>query len=167
MIPIFIALLLFGIVACYITKKIVAAKRKKRKQLDLSNAYQRMILQHRVVVEFYEAMGNRVLILDRRHKKLIAIDHNEPTKQEVCISLLSISETRVIEEKNKEDRVEKVFLELKHKRSCAFYRICFFNHTYDESHNLPCSARRALYWKNRIDLHKYPGVVSWGQEYVL
>lgn len=166
MIPIILSVLLWGM-AYYGLRLMTFEEHQKNKQKRLANAYQRLLLQHRIVVDHYEIIGNRVLAFDRKNKKLIAVDHNGPTKQEHCISLLSVSTTSIVEEKNKNGYVERIFLHIKHKRSDASYRLCFFDQAYDNIVDLPCSARCAVMWKNRIDVHKYSGTVPLGQEYVL
>src|ERR1051325_7318792 len=111
MIPIALALILFGLMAYYGIRQVRHEKQKKKRRLALADAYYRLISQHRIVVDHYEIIGNRFVVLDRKNKKLIVIDHNETGKQEMCISLLAVSETRIIEEKNPNGHVGKIFLQ--------------------------------------------------------
>jgi hypothetical protein len=167
MIPIILSVLLLGGIVYYGIRHMTFERGQKKKQEELADAYRCLLLRHRVAVAHDEFIGNRVLAFDRKNKKLIVVDHNEAAKQELCISLLSVSETKIVEEKNKDGFVERIFLQIKHKRSDARYRICFFDQLYDGIADLPGSARRAVMWKHRLDVHKYPGPVFWGQEYVL
>ena len=135
--------------------------------MALANAYQGLLLQHRIIVDHYEIIGNRVFAFDRKNKKLIVVDHTGPAKQEGCLSLSLVAETQVLKEKNKSGHTEKIFLQIKVKRSGVGCRLCFFDQSHDDIIELSAAARRAMIWKNRIDLHKYPGSVSLGREYVL
>lgn len=155
-----------GMVYCILRYKNFESREKKQK-IDLANAYQQLLLRHQIAVYHYENLGNRVFALDRKNKKLVVVDHNGSAKQELCVSLLSVSETKVVEEKNKDGFVRRIFLQLRHKRSDACYNLCFFDQSVDGVVDLPFLARCAAMWKNRIDLHKYPGTVSWSHEYVL
>ena len=167
MIPVLLGLLLVGPVAYYGIRHLRNERQRKNRQVALANAYQNLVVQYRLLVDHYEIIGNRVLAFDRKNKTLLAIDHSRDLKQETCIPLLSIAETRIVEERNREGHVEQIFLQLKHRWSDLLYRICFFDHSCDDNVELPASARRASVWKNKIDNHKYPGPILSGQEFVL
>jgi hypothetical protein len=126
-----------------------------------------MILQNKLTLEHSEVIGHRAIGLDRKNKKLLVIDHNDTSRQEICIPLITIAATKIIEEKNSEGRTQKLSLELKHKRSEVSYAICFFDEGCDGLTDYPSFSRRAFHWKNRIDIHKYPGSIKLEQEFVL
>lgn len=167
MIPILLTVLFCGGMAGCSIRHLVVAKRRKKRHEALACAYQRLVLQHRVAVDHYEISGNRVFAFDRKNKKFLIVDHNGPKGQELCIPLLLVADTRVLEEKNENGFIEKILLQLKHKWSDVIYQVCFFDQACDDRIDLPGAARRAVIWKNRIDMHKYPGTISWGQEFVL
>lgn len=141
-------------------------QRKKRHQA-LARAYEQLVLKSRVAIEHTEIIGNRVLALDKRNKKLVVIDHNEPGKQELCIPLTAIGETMILEEKNKEENTERIFLTLKQRRCNTLHKICFFDYRHDPLLDFPHLSRRALHWKTRVDIHRSSGSTALPQEFVL
>jgi hypothetical protein len=163
----FAALFLVGIPAYYITRYLRKAKRKK-KQVELGIVYDRLIKQGRFSLGHAELLNGKLIMLDRRNKQLLIIDHNQPERQEEHIPLLAIETSRVIEVKQDDDgHIRKIFLELKYKRYNKTVRFCFYDDSYDLITELPSLARKAKFWKHRVDLHKYPGSVGLHLEYVL
>lgn len=162
-----ITLLMLSLPAFYGIRQVIRNMRGKKIQLALAIAYDQMILNNKLAIEHSEVLGNRALGLDRKNKKLLMIDHNGTDRQEICIPLNTISTTRIIEEKNSKGIVQKVLLELKHKRTDACYCLCFFDKSSDPITDYSFFSRRALQWRNRIDVHKYPGAVKLEQELVL
>ena len=165
--PLFIIrFLMLSLPALYGIRQISRDKRRKKKRLELTTAYNRMMLQEKLSIEHSEMVGNRILGLDRKSKKLLVIDHTQ-TRQEICIPLNTVSTNKILKEKNGRGYVRKVVLELKHKRTDASYAICFFDEGCDALTDYSSFSRRALYWKNRIDVNKYPGQIKLEQEFVL
>lgn len=142
-------------------------KQQTKKQKALALAYYHLVVQSRIAVEQRDILGNRVFAIDKRNKKLVVVDHNEPGKQEVCIPLLSVGEARIIEEKKENGKLRKLFLELRHKKTNLVHRICFYDERHDQVTDLPHHCQKIQHWKTRVDLHKNPGSLSLGGEFVL
>jgi hypothetical protein len=163
----FAALFLIGIPGYYITRYLRKTKREK-KQLELGLVYDKLVKQGRLSVGHAELLNGKLIMLDRRNKQLLIIDHNQAERQEECIPLLGIETCRVVEVKQDADgHIKKIFLELKYKRNNKTVRFCFYDDSYDLITELPSLARKAKFWKHRVDLHKYPGSVGLQLEYVL
>lgn len=161
-------LFLIGIPGYYIIRSLRKQKIKKKKQQELALAYDRFIKKTRFSIHHSELLNGKLIALDRRNKKLLVIDHNRIKKQEECISLLGIESCRIIEVKqNPELNIRKIILELKYRWNNKIIRFCFYDDSYDLITELSCLARRARSWKDRIDLHKYPGSVGLQLEYIL
>lgn len=156
-----------GCAVLYTARHLAKDIRQKRRRLKLADTYHRFVLQNRFIVDHSEVIGNRLMALDRKNKKLIVIDYNGKESKELCIPLLSVSATRIVEEKNEQGLIERIMLELKLKISHVVYSICFFDHAHDPIGGLRHMARKAQHWKNRVDVNKYPGSVNVGTEYVL
>lgn len=165
----FLAGLFFlGIPTFYLIRILRKERIKKQKQLDLSLAFDRLVKQVKISDEHSELLNGKVIALDKRNKKLLVIDHNQTERQEECIPLLGVESCKIVEVKdNPGTHVKKIFLELKHKWNNKITHFCFYDDSYDLINELPELSRRAKFWKRRIDLHKYPGRVGYGLEYVL
>src|SRR5690606_15120395 len=133
---------------------------QKKKQLALANAYHNLIIQHRAIVEHSEIIGDMVVALDRRNKKLLVIDYAGKKQVENCITLLCIGDTRIVEEKNSEGNTSRVLLELRRKRTGEAWFICVFDEKLDTIHDLSLRMKKVSYWKTRVDMARYGGVES-------
>jgi hypothetical protein len=164
----FAGLLLLGIPGYYLIRFFRKEKLKKDKQRKLGLAYDHLVRQTRFSIHHSEVLNGKLIAMDRRNKKLLVIDHNRINKQEECISLLAIENSRVTEEKDGlNPSIKKIFLELKCKWNNKIFRFCFYDDSYDSITELPSLVRKAKFWKQRIDLHKYPGSVGLQLDYVL
>ncbi len=148
-------------------RHILKQKRKRRKGLNLASAYDRVVLQNKLSIEHSEVIGDRILALDKRHKKLAVVDHTGSEKGEACIDLVTVCRTELAEERQSDERIRKIHLELYGKKENLLYRICFFDIASDPIIDLPAHAKRAMHWKNRIDIHKRLGYVSLEQEFIV
>src|SRR5687768_13461650 len=154
-------LLFLGIPAYYLIRIFLKEKRQKKKQRQLGLAYERLVKQVKFSVEHSELLNGKLIALDKKNKKLLLIDYNQIEKQEECLSLLGVESCKMIEVKHSADAcIKKIFLELNYKRNHKITRFCFYDDSYDLITDLPALARRARYWKHRINLHKYPGRVN-------
>ena len=160
-------LLFLGIPAYYIIRIFLKEKRQKKKQRQLGLAYDRLVKQVKFSVEHSELLNGKLIALDRKNKKLLLIDHNQTEKQEECLSLLGVESCKLIEVKSADACIKKIFLELKYKWNNKITLFCFYDDSYDLITELPALARRAKFWKHRINLHKYPGRVHFELESVL
>jgi hypothetical protein len=159
---------LLGIPAFYLIRIFRKENSRKKKQMELGLAYDRLVRQAKLSIEHAEMLEGKLVALDRKNKKLLLIDHNQVPRQEDCISLLGIESCRVIEvKKNPDAHTRKVILELKHKWIERITRFSFYDESSDAVTELPLLVRRAKSWKHRLDLHKYPGSVGLELEYVL
>lgn len=161
-------LFILAIPAFYLIRILRKEKIKKKKQLDCEYAYKRLVKQAKLSIRHLEKLDGKIIGLDTRNKKLLIIDHNKENKQEQCISLSGIETCKIVEEKYEaETLIRKIFLEFKHKWTGEIIRFCFYDNSHDLIINLPSLVRKARSWKNRIDLHKYPGNVYFELDYVL
>jgi len=157
-----------GIPAFYLLRIIHKRHYQKKIQKALGITYDRLVRNAKLSIDHSEILHAKMIALDRRNKKLLVIDHNMKQKQEECIALLGIQSCRVIEIKSKaNEHIQKINLELKHKRADKITSFCFYDAACDPVNELPFLARRARSWKHRLDMHKYPGSVRLELEYVL
>lgn len=145
----------------------IKEKRRKQKQLRIAEAYERMVHKCKLAIEYSEFLCNRYIGLDRKNKTLIIIDHCGTEKEEQCISLHEIGESRIVHSIDASQNIEFISLELINKRTNKPVRFCFFNKDHDSAIELPFLKRKAIHWKTRIDIHKHPGNVGLEAEYVL
>jgi hypothetical protein len=163
-----LGLLVLGIPAYYLIRIILKEKTQNKKQRQLGLAYDRLIKKGKFSVEHSELLNGKLIALDRKNKKLLIIDHNQIEKQEECLSLLGVESCKIIEVKHAADAcIKKIFIELNYKQNNKITRFYFFDDSYDLITELPTLARKAKFWKHRINLHKYPGRVNLELEYVL
>lgn len=146
---------------------LVKEKRRKRKQLQIAAAYECLVRKCKLAIECSEFLCNRYIGLDRRNKKLVLIDHCGYEKQEQCISLHEIGESRIVHLNEESQNIQFIVLELINKRSNKPVRFCFFNKDYDSAIELPSLKRKAVHWKTKVDIHKQSGKVGLEAEYVL
>ncbi len=139
-------------------------KHRKKKQLDLARAYDRLVLRNKLSIEHSDVLGDSILALDRRNNKLLLVDHSGPDKREVCIPLTAIAAAKIIKERNAKGHIRKIWLQLK-KSNGNIHRVCFFDETTDPVFGLLRFSRRALHWADRINLGKLQGKVVLGQEF--
>jgi hypothetical protein len=160
--------MIIGLPALYGIREIIKEKRKKRRQLSLAMSYDMLVSVNKLSIEYIDILENKVIAIDRKNKKLVLIDHTEENKQELCISLLQVDSSSIIEERDEQDKcIKKVFLELKLKRCHIYHRFCFYDDRKDPVTELPSLLRRATHWRDRVQVHRFPGTVSIEQEYVL
>ena len=145
----------------------VKEKRRKQKQLLIAEAYERLVRKCKLAIEYSEFLCNRYIGLDRRNKKLVLIDHCGNEKQEQCISLYEIAESKIIHHNDELQNIQCIALELINKRNNKPIRFCFFNKDYDAAVELPSLKRKAIQWKTKVDIHRQPGNVGLEAEYVL
>lgn len=146
---------------------VVKEKRRKQKQLQIAEAYERLVRQCKLAIEYSEFLRNRYIGLDRKNKKLVFIDHCDNQKQEQCISLHEIAESRIVHLNDESQHIQFIALELVNKYNNKPVRFCFFNKDYDPPVELPSLKRKAVQWKTKVDIHKQPGNVGLEAEYVL
>ena len=159
---------LIGISAYFGIRLMVKENQKRKKQLEFKRAYKRMVNDSKLLIEDSELRDKRVIALDAKNKNLLIIDHNKKNNQEQCISLLDIASCTIQEvRKEPAKNIKKINLELRHKKEPKVFKFCFYDDAHDPITELPSLARRAMYWKSRIDGYKHEGNVNTGLEYVL
>ena len=162
-----IIMMIIGLPALYGIREIIKEKRKKRRQLSLAMAYDMFVLKNKLSIEYIDILENKVIAIDRKNKKLVLIDHTEQNKQELCISLLQVASCNIIEERDGQEKcIKKIFLEI-NLRPHMYHRFCFYDDSKDSVTELPSLSRRAMHWRNRVNIHRFPGTVTIEQEYVL
>lgn len=156
------------IVVCGVSLKVFIKERKRRqKQLRLEEAFERLVYQHKLAVEYSEFFDNRYIGLDRKNRKLALIDHSGKEKREQCISLFQIEESRIVHVKDDSGNITSVLLELRRKHSNELLQFCFYNSVSDRVRQLVPLSRKTIQWKNKIDLYRRRGSVNYEAEYVL
>lgn len=163
--PIIISLVLLG-VAALIWAEYTPVRRRKRKRAALVAALNRLVLGHKLSLEYSDAFGERIIALDRLNRKLLWVDHHSREQLEYCIPLLHIAHCRIVQEHEK-GSITRLFLELTPKGEGLPFRLCFFDSAINLQSGLPAAARRARHWKTRAELYRHPGQINSELEYVL
>jgi hypothetical protein len=148
-------------------KSIVKRGRNKKRQLAIATTYDRFVRDFNLAFEYSEFINDRFIGLDKRNGKLLLIDHYKTEKQELCIPLWEIGETKIIHGKDLTHGIKTVVLELASKCGHEPTQFCFFNKELDPVIELPALSRKAINWKTRLDIHKRPDRVNVEAEYVL
>lgn len=156
-----------GVLLSFGIRYMMMKKRQMQKQRELVEAYNQVKAQNKVVVSHMEIVGNRIIALDRKGKRLVYVEHSGRQRDAVFIALDAFSTIRIVEEKNKQGCIERIVLELKQKSSDQLYRICFFDHAHDAITELTLLARKARHWKNRVATYIHPGIVGRKREFLL
>ena len=146
---------------------LIKQRRRKNKQLNMAKAYDQLVKECKLAIEHSEFLCYRYIGLDRKNKKLLLIDHSNNDKQELCIPLLDIGDSKIIYTKDESQGIKTVLLELRNKRTNKPVRFRFFDKEHDAAIELPTLSRKAIHWKTKVDIHKHPGNVSIEAEYVL
>ncbi|MEO6069966.1 MAG: hypothetical protein ABIN57_01865 [Chitinophagaceae bacterium] len=156
MISYLIGLILVGIPTLIVIKSTIKDKVKKRKELELAMAYDRLMRSAKLSIENIDLLNGKLIGLDRMNKKMVFIDHTKTKRQEHCIALLEIASCYIHKVKgDPEKEISSIHLELKHKRNDEVTRFCFYDDSCDRITDLPSLARKAKFWKNRIDLNTF------------
>lgn len=161
-----ISILIIGFSAIGI-KAVIKEQKHKRKQLGIAEAYDGFVKQFKLAVDYSEFLCYRYIGLDRKNRKLILIDHSGDEKQEQCICLHEVGESKIIHAKDEDQNIKSVLLELRNKRNNKPVRFCFYSNEHDPLVELPSLSRKAVHWKTKVDIHKHRGSVSFEAEYVL
>lgn len=161
-----ISILIIGFSAIGI-KAVIKEQKHKRKQLGIAEAYDGFVKQFKLAVDYSEFLCYRYIGLDRKNRKLILIDHSGDEKQEQCICLHEVGESKIIHAKDEDQNIKSVLLELRNKRNNKPVRFCFYSKEHDPLVELPSLSRKAVHWKTKVDIHKHRGSVSFEAEYVL
>lgn len=163
--PIIISLVLLGL-AALMWVEYAPVRSRKRKRAALTAALDRLVLGHKLSLEYSDAFGERVIALDRLNRKLLWVDHHSREQQEYCIPLLQVGHSRIVQEHEK-GAITRLFLELTPKGEGIPFRLCFFDSAINLQTGLPAAARRARHWKTRVELYRHPGQINSELEYVL
>ena len=149
-----IIILILSLVIILIRRSLLQKKRTQIRREKLVNAFHKIAFQNKLVVEHFDLIDNRLFALDRINKKMIVIDHTGNEKQELCIPLVAIQSSNFNIEKTAEENTEKIFLYLYFKGNRKPESICFFDHSHDHITQFPFLSRKAINWKNRIDIYR-------------
>ena len=152
--------------AAVVFKVVAQQRRHRKKQRAIAYAYDCLVRQYKLAIEYSEFLCYRYIGLDRRNKKLLLIDHCGGQKQEQCISLCEIRESRIIHTSDKRG-IQAILLELSHKWNNQPVQFCFYHKDHDPVMELPTLQRKAVHWKTKVDIHKHPGNMNLDVEYVL
>lgn len=138
----------------------IKRRRRKRKIENLTRACRRLVAESRLAIEYSEYIGYRFIGMDRRNRKLVLVDHSGEHKQELCIPLVQIGDSKVITETDDSSKLKAVFLELKNKWNNKILRFPFYDSAEDSEWLLPTLSKKAIYWKTTVDIHKRIGGVG-------
>lgn len=164
--PVVIIMLLILLLGLVVVGQLIRERRKKSGQLALALAYERMVMKHKLLIDHVEVFDNRIVALDRKHKKLLFLYHAADTHhQHELVPLQEIKALQLIEEREEvKGFIQKVFLAL--MSADTTYRLCFYDHTKDVPTILLPAMRRARNWKQRVDVNRNPGTINLEAEYV-
>lgn len=155
------------ILCAFGAKAVLKQTRHKKKQLAIAISYDRIIRESKLSIEYSDFLCYRYIGMDKRNRKLVLIDHCNGEKQELCIPILEIGDSKIIQVKDQSQGIAAILLELRNKRNNKPVRFCFYDKQFDPLVELPSRSRKAIHWKTRVDLHKHPGNVSLEADYVL
>jgi len=167
MLTYFVIIILLVAFAAIGIRALIKERINKRKQLRMAEAYDRFVKQFKLAVDYSEFLCDRYIGLDRKNKKLILIDHSGYEKQEQCVCLQEVGESKIIHTKDEDQSIKSVLLELRNKRNNKPVQFCFYNKGHDPLVELPSLSRKAIHWKTKVDIHKHRGNVNFEAEYVL
>ncbi|HYH14349.1 MAG TPA: hypothetical protein VD794_03960 [Flavisolibacter sp.] len=146
----------------------IEERNKKNSKLTLALAYERMVMKHKLEIEHVEVFDNRIIALDRKHKKLAFLYYDNTYQQEEMIPLQEIGTSRLVEEREvKKGFIKSLHLEIALAAFGKKYLLCFYNDSKDKPTSLLSAMRRARNWKQRVDVNKNPGLINIESEYVL
>lgn len=128
-------------------------RRQKQKQLRMAQAYERLVKQWKLAVDYSEFLPMRYIGLDRKNRKLVLIDHTNKSVQEQCICLSTVLETRIIHTEDGSQGTGNIWLELYTRNNDKPLRFCFFVKEHDPIVEMPAISRKAHNWKTRLDMH--------------
>lgn len=152
-ITIFIILFL-TLVIIFVRRSLLIKKNKQINTEKLVNAFHKIAFHHKLVVEHFDMTDNRLFAIDRINKKLVVIDYTGETKKELCIPLISISYSSLSFKKTAAEETDRILLDLYLKGNKNPESICFFDHSHDNMTRFPYLSRKAINWKNRIDIYR-------------
>jgi hypothetical protein len=141
-------LILLGLPAAYAIMRWFRISRRNNKQKMLAEAYEKLVLNHRLVIRLYDIIGNAVIALDADNKKLGVVDLRKQQPQQYCISLRSINETEVIQHVDPSGKITGVHLRL--QSADRNYDICFFDTDSENISEGELLMQRAQEWRMRI-----------------
>lgn len=167
MITYLVGSLLITMLSIIVIKNIAKERRHKKKHSCMAKAYDRLTREFKLAIEYSEFINYRYIGLDRRNKKLIIINHCSDQKEELCVPLSEIVDSKIIRETDDSQSIKKILLEFRNKRNNQPVRFCFYNRKVDPPVKLPSLSRKAIHWKTKVDIHKHRGSVSLESEYVL
>lgn len=98
--------------------------------------------------------GTRVIALDALKRLLLVVDHTQDSAKVITIPLQPLATTILTHHKNEEGLVDRISLDLVDGYGRMLCRLSFFHHNVDTYISLPSAARRAFYWKCRLDQYR-------------
>lgn len=144
MILLIIVTIVFGY---FLLLLLVRSMRLKEKENDLANIYERFVTRERMLIDHYEIIGQTVVAIDSKNRKLLFIDDKAASR---IVDIDNISSTAVKEEKNNFGFIVRISLGLTTGAGNS-HTIDFFNSSYSALKDLNTSIRKAGWWKKRID----------------
>jgi hypothetical protein len=146
---------------------LIKRRRQRKKQLAIARTYDQLVREYKLTIEYSEFLFYRYIGLDRRNRKLLLIDHCNGERQELCVPLFEIRDSKIIQVMDDRQGIKAILLELRYKRSNKAVRFCFYDKKRDPGAELLSLSRKATRWKSRVDIFKHPGSISLQGEYVL
>lgn len=165
--PVIIILLSILILGLLGVGQVIREQNKRRNQLALALAYERMVVKHKLQIDHVEVFNGRIIGLDRKQKVLVFLFHRSGCFLELTVPLLGLESCRIMEEHNEKGYIKAVSLQLGASVKEKTCQLCFYNDQYDKPTNLLTAMRRARNWKQRIVVNSDPGVINLEAEYVL
>jgi hypothetical protein len=158
--------IILGLSAVYGITEILKGKRKKNNKISLAMAYDMLVLKNKLSIEQMDVIRNKLIALDRLNQKLVMIDQNEGSEEELCIPLQHIGSSGIMIERNDQhESIKRISLQLQHRRTGTQYSFCFYDDAHDPIIELPSLSKKAWHWSNRVNIHRQPGTVSTKRKY--
>lgn len=134
----------------------------------LKKTVEQLTKENQLLIVDIEFFRNKVIGIDRKNKKLVFAEYRKGPVAQFCIDLSSLSFCRVNKTIDKSSNsVKELFLEITCKDIYRKFRLPFYNRSFDNIRAKALLARKAEYWKTKIN--HYRRSVNFGNqfEYVL
>lgn len=160
---ILLALLILGLLG---VRQVIREQNKKKNQLALALAYERMVIKYKLHIEHVEVFDNRIIGLDRKQKMLVFLFHHTGCFLELVVPLLKLIDCRILEKHNEKGYINAIYLQLETSEKDEAYQLCFYEDKCDKPTSLMPAMRRARNWKQRLTVNSTPGIINLEAEYV-
>src|ERR1051326_6277826 len=135
--------------------RIIEYRRKLVVKRSLEKALGQLIKENELQIVDAEFFRNKVIGIDRKHKKLVYADYRKGTIDQSCVDLNLLSFCRVNKIiDNYSNSLKEILLEVKCKGINRIFKLTFYDRSFDNIRAKALLLRKAEQWNNKIDLYK-------------